>query len=373
MKKCELLQQKAREERLPPYMYQPYHEPLMPKSAWEVLPSHYEAHVKEKNAKVRALMREMSQCESFVFFADAHVRQNSMASVPIIRSILENTEVKKVIYGGDTVSAWVDEQLIEEDLAYFANAYSFAKPYVVRGNHDAAGKMLEYTDEGCCKSNDEIYRLIFAAQKDRVIGEEGKTYYYFDAPEHRLRYIILDTNELLTPYVDEHGVWQCAVDISKTQVEWFARQLGAIPADYQAIVIGHTPIYPQLKWCFPKAVVFSRLIEAYHKRETFCIHSEENGFDVDVDFSGVEGGNVILNLCGHGHVDDLFLSPTGCAACEIHTDSVRNNNGGSPDPRVAGTVSDSLLDVILIDRTTGRIRSVRYGAGNDRIIREAIE
>ncbi|MBQ9796351.1 MAG: hypothetical protein IJW50_01390 [Clostridia bacterium] len=85
-------------------MYQPYHEPLMPTSAWEVLPSHYEEHVKEKNAKVCALMREMSECEAFVFFADAHVRQNSMASVPIIRSILENTEVKKVIYGGDTVS-----------------------------------------------------------------------------------------------------------------------------------------------------------------------------------------------------------------------------------------------------------------------------
>ena len=71
MKKCELLQQKAKEEGLPPYMYQPYHEPLMPKSAWEVLPSHYEAHVEEKNAKVRALMREMSECEAFVFFADA--------------------------------------------------------------------------------------------------------------------------------------------------------------------------------------------------------------------------------------------------------------------------------------------------------------
>ena len=168
-------------------------------------------------------------------------------------------------------------------------------------------------------------------------------------------------------------MWQCAVDISKKQVEWFVHQLNAIPADYQAIVIGHTPIYPQLKWYFAKSVVFSHLIEAYHKCDKCCLHSEENGFSVDVDFSKAKGGHVILNLCGHGHVDDLFLSPTGCAACEIHTDSVRNNNGGSPDPRVEGTVSDSLLDVILIDCTSGRIQSVRYGGGKDRIIREATE
>ncbi|MBQ8310846.1 MAG: metallophosphoesterase [Clostridia bacterium] len=349
------------------WMYEPTDEPLPPASAWQSLPFYYTAHVAAKNARVQAILSDTKCAEAFVFFADAHVRQSAMTAVPIIRSILENTDVHDVIYGGDTVSAWATDESLVADVEYFARAYAFAKPYMVRGNHDMYGKAFEYTDTGAVKSNRELYELIFRADADRVIGEDGKTYYYFDHPDTKTRYIVIDTNELLTPVWDARGIWNCDVSITQTQIRWFIDLLGRIPQGWGAVVCGHTPITKQLKWAFPKACIFGDLIEAYNRRDVLNTVSWDgvDAFPVCADFTAAEG-RVILNVCGHGHIDDLYASPSGCIYVETHCESVKNNNGGSPFPRVSGTVSETVIDVMILDRNTNRLRIVRYGAGEDR-------
>ncbi|MBQ7335358.1 MAG: metallophosphoesterase [Clostridia bacterium] len=355
---------------LPRYMYEPIDEPLYPESAWERLPDYYTAHVAERNATVQKLLSEQDGCEAFVFFSDAHVRQNRMSSVPILRSILQNTGVKTVFYGGDTVSAWADDGSLVEDINYFAHAFSFAKPYMVRGNHDMYGKLFEYANTGAVKSNRELYELIFRVGAERVVGEEGKTYYYFDHPDTATRYIIIDTNEILTPYHDEKGVWNCDVSISSTEIEWFLSLLNRTPANWGVVVLGHTPFYRELRWAFPKACIFGDLIEAYNQRKCFSAMSWDgaDSFPVKADFTAAQG-EVLLTVCGHGHIDDTYISPSGCVNFEIHCDAVLTDNGGSPFARVPGTVSENVLDVMIINRHSGKIHAVRYGAGVDREVK----
>ena len=363
----EKLKEKAIEEGLPKYFYEPIEEYLMPETVWETLPDYYAAHVAEKNAKVRALKREMAGCEAFVFFSDAHVRQNRMSSVSIIRSIIQNTDIKDVFYGGDTVSAWATEESLVEDVSYFAKAYAFAKPYMVRGNHDMYGKRFEYADAGAVKSNEEVYELIFREQEPRVNGIPGKTYYYLDHDVTKVRYIIIDTNELLIPKIFDDGIWNCDVSITKEEVEWFIDLLNRTPEDYSIVVIGHTPFYEQLKYAFKKACIFGKLIEAYNQKISFSGVSweDEDAFEVDADFTASKG-RVVLTLCGHGHYDGVYISPSGCVNYQVHCDAVKTNNGGSPYERIEGTVTESAVDVILMDRNACRIETVRYGAGIDR-------
>ena len=42
------------------------------------------------------------------------------------------------------------------------------------------------------------------------------------------------------------------------------------------------------------------------------------------------------------------------------------DNGGGIYPRISGTPSESAVDAVIIDPPTGRISTVRYGAGIDR-------
>ena len=341
------------------WMYEKVDEPLPSESIWKTVPDYYTAHVEQKNARVRELMRGCRRMESFAFFTDAHVRQSAMTSVPILRSILENTDVQDVIYGGDTVSAWTDETDILLDTDYFARAYAFAKPYVVRGNHDMYGKRYHYTDRGVVKTPSEVYDSIMRDCKERVNGEAGKNYYYFDHAETQTRYIVIDTNEIISPVFIENGIWECEVDITETQLRWLIDLLSKTPLDWGVIVCSHIPITTHLKWSHPRALTFGDLIEAYNRRTEFDCGS------LHADFTAARG-RVLLCVCGHGHIDDLYVSPTGCIYVETHCDSAKNNNGGSPYPREMGTITESVIDVMILDRDTNKLHIVRYGAGEDR-------
>lgn len=351
----------------PRWMYEKIDEPLPPESVWETVPDYYSAHVDQKNARVREIMSGIKKSEAFAFFTDAHVRQSAMTSVPILRSILKNTDVRDVIYGGDTVSAWTDETDILLDIDYFMRAYAFANPYIVRGNHDMYGKRYHYTDRGVVKTPAEVYAHIMKKNASRVVGEKNKNYYYFDHPKTRTRYIVIDTNEIITPMLIENGIWECDVTITQEQIQWFINLLNETPREWGVIVCGHTPIVKELRWAFPKACIFGTLIETYNRRGRFDGISWDgaDAFPVYADFTAAEG-RVFLNVCGHGHIDDLYVSSTDCIYVETHCDSVGNNNGGSPYPRAAGTVTETVIDVFILDRDTGKLHIVRYGAGEDR-------
>lgn len=352
------------------YMYEPIGEELTDPSVWAELPDFYRSHVDAGNARVRELLASHPRSEAFVFFADAHVRQNRMYSVPILRSILENTPVSTVIYGGDTVSAWVDGATMIEDVEYFARAFSFARPYMVRGNHDMYGKLFGYADTGVAKTGEEVYSYLMQANADRVHGETGKNYYWFDSPETRTRYIVVDTNEVLTPFLDADAGWDCNVHVTDAQIDWFIDALSAIPDGYAAVVAGHIPMFSQLRWANDVSLVFGDLIEAYNLRKGLDgeVGRGAHTHRVRADFTKAKG-RVVLTVSGHGHYDDLCVTESGCVGLEIHCDAM-TDNGGSRYKKVRGTVTENVLDVVILDRATNAIYTVRYGAGVDRCVKQ---
>lgn len=352
------------------YMYEPIGERLTDPAVWAELPDFYRSHTDAANARVRELLAGHPRCEAFVFFADAHVRQNRMYSVPILKSILENTPVRTVIYGGDTVSAWVDERTMIEDVEYFERAFAFASPYTVRGNHDMYGKLFGYAGEGALKSAEEVYGYLMHDGSDRVHGEAGKNYYWFDRAETKTRYLVVDTNEILTPFVDADTGWDCTVHVSDRQIEWFVDALAAIPDGYAAVVAGHIPMFLQLRWANDIALVFGDLIEAYNLRKRLDgeVGRGEHTHRVCADFTESKG-HVVLTVSGHGHYDDLCVTESGCVGLEIHCDAM-TDNGGSRYKKVRGTVTENVLDVVILDRDTDDVYTVRYGAGIDRCIKK---
>ncbi len=334
--------------------------------------SYFDAYIREKNEEVNSAAKQIKNLEAFAFFADTHVRESRFSSVHILRSVLQNTPVKTVLYGGDTVSAYGDEEKICEDVRHFHSLYAFANLYPARGNHDIYGKPYEYSNVGYVLSNEKVYEYIFKDIQGKVHGIPGKTYYWFDHAGTKVRYIVIDTNEINITGYHENGIWdQLGVTVTTEQLAWFADVLMQTPGDYKIIVMGHIPADPHLKYANSICWVFGEMIEAYNKRAAkHCASSEKQSHvEIDVDFRGAMS-QVVLYLAGHGHRDDLYTSESGCSYYEIHTDSMCDN-GGSIYRKTVGSVTESAVDVILYDRDTGRIQSIRYGAGVNAVLREA--
>ncbi len=277
------------------------------------LPHYYKNHVTKQNQKVNDLLAGIENAAAFVFFADIHVQENTFSSPAVIASILENTPVRDVVFGGDIISSYgVEADAVAQKDMYHA-AYGFAHPYFVRGNHDVYNKIAEDSEIGFCADKSLILDWFYSDLNPEVKREEDDTYYYFDRVDEGVRYIVLDTNEVMK---------------------------------YQ-----------------PYCTVFVDIIEAFNKKTTIDYENGEH-LTAKADFSGING-KVVLCLCGHGHIDDDYISDTGCLYYEINDDSFINN-GGSKFLRPIDTVDDNAFDVIIMDLDREKIHCVRYGGGEDK-------
>lgn len=329
------------------------------------LPSYYEDYMDEKNTLVNSKMDLISNCLAFVFFTDPHIDSNKLRSPNMIYSILKNTSVKDVICGGDVISAYGDHNRIVKDCEIYKESYGFAKPYYVRGNHDNYAKATENATTGIIEPNSMVInRFIRPYHNDINIGN-GKTYYYFDRPLNKVRFISIDTNEIISKTTGTSGEFQPSYSITQEQIDWFVNTLKNTPNGYKIVLLSHSPININLAWAFDEALIFGEIVEAFNNKAT--INKTDNyAHLVNTDFSNTNG-KVILSISGHGHVDDSFVSGSGCVYYEVNCDTLLNN-GGSVYERKENSITEQSFDVVIINADNGDIHTVRYGAGIDRTL-----
>ncbi len=328
------------------------------------LPEYYSDYLKEKNHKVNGIMDRIDRCAAFVFFADLHISSNSMMSPGIIESILDNTSVRDVVCGGDVINSYGVEETALEWCRVYNESYSFAHPYFVRGNHDVYIKESETVHEGYYAPQTLVYNRFFRKHNADVVIENGKTYYYFDRPEIGVRFIAVDTNEIMDYCPVGDNYFEVSVKVSQTQVDWLADCLRSTPAGYKILMAGHRPVDPALAWYAEDANIFWQMIEAFNNK--CALRTESHGLTADCDFSGTNG-KILLYISGHGHTDDVHTSESGCVHYEVNDDAYIDN-GGSKFKRIPGTLSESALDVVIVDVDSEEISCVRYGAGEDKIL-----
>ena len=328
-----------------------------------ILPEYYRECLNNKNDTVNQKMDSIDNCVAFVFFTDLHFWSNKLKSPAIINSIIENTSVEDVICGGDIISAYGGDYEILRDEKTYKKCFGFAKPYYVRGNHDCYAKSVESATTGIIKDNSEVINRFIKPYHSDIVTEVGKTYYYYDRPQNNVRFIVLDTSEIIGETHDtETGYWQPTFSITQSQVDWFIELLKNTPEEYKIIVCNHIPINSNVLWYGSHATIFSDIIEAFNKKNT--VNVTNKGIIANANFSGTNG-KVLLSICGHGHVDSSYISDSGCVYYSVNCDTFLNN-GGSTYDRVEGTVSEQALDVVIIDVETEKIDCIRYGAGDDK-------
>lgn len=123
------------------------------------VPDYYKSQLKKKTWLIK---KDSKKCASFIYVTDTHVNSNGMHSPLLIRHLLDNTDVKTVIWGGDAISTYgdnIDEQW-EKQLQFDSILNGACNIYKVRGNHDFMTTIRKGQDEGYTYSNEKTAELL---------------------------------------------------------------------------------------------------------------------------------------------------------------------------------------------------------------------
>lgn len=273
---------------------------------------------------------------SFIFWTDQHWGANYKKSPLLIKHIMENTSIKTVVSGGDTLNgsyATVDEAY--KDLCSIRNTYrSFIGDFIpVRGNHD-------YKPDGSMVvSNNMFYGAMLQPIKEKLSIAKN-TYFYKDDNVLQLRCLFLDTKG-----TDNDGM-------GEEQIDWFKERVMELTGEWKIIIFMHavhTSKYAStgetnLSWSYPAYQLF----EALH--------------------TITPSASIIAMIGGHVHrdysstIDDILLISTTTDAGGTTASDWDINY----PVRTKGTTTEQAFDVFQVDLSNRKIYATRIGAGKDR-------
>lgn len=368
------------------------------------IPDYWKEHVDSKSVTVKGLQNSGISAFQFVWFSDMHGANglnNAGYSQPnagtsrtsnlgrVAQYITEKYDVPLVAISGDVMSqsSHNEEQAVWDEYTAIHNILSpidSEKLIMVKGNHDGSwgsasvdGTTVYYMKNIGTK---QIYNALYRKQAEdrhRVFGPDG-TYFYVDMPQ-RIRFYMLNSQTEGDNSVDENGYAnynaQKNAIFGQTQIDWFANSLNTVPEGWGVVVMAHT----QLTLGADGPVV-SGIMDAYNNRTTFSKSVSISGnywgtnvtdttyksVSVNVDFSDAKG-EIIAYFHGHNHKDIVDTASYTFPRIVITTSGgdVRDSD---PVTRVPGTATETVLDLVTIDRDAKIIYCTRFGAGYDRVI-----
>lgn len=272
--------------------------------------------------------------DSFVFITDIHYEFNDKNSPPIVKYVLNNSSVNRVVCGGDVISGGGTNTKATA-LTSLANARNSFRnigvnPLYLRGNHDNNTEISPAKPE-IAISDSELYGILWKPIENEItMGSELN--YYFDNETQKIRYICLDTGHPDTNVM------------SDAQITWMQNLITELDSSWSVLVLTH---------------------QFYSTPPT----KDGNGTKIEAGLDAIydsANATIIGVVCGHSHRDYIGTSAKGypiiCTTCDI-----RAGEGGGLT-RTKNTTTEQAFDVFHVDFTNRMIYATRIGAGSDRSV-----
>ncbi len=355
----------------------------------EYLPS----YITEEAEKVLSKVLECQTENSLVFIAssDAHLKNGDYNSETGIRHlsqamrlISERYPLDFAAYLGDMTSGGTSKdiadgknEIMRVNSALFSSHHNLPS-FVCSGGEDNLLKSYYRNDEYITQIN--LLNLIGRWNKNITDGYRTRGYFYRDFDELKVRVICLNTN-------DTYGVLLNAASdtavMSSGQLQWLCESLDlsekTTPDSWGIILLGHHPLNMIDK--FPLAV---SILEAYTKGGEINAASSD-GNNIAYDFAGKNKARIFAQFHGHLHNYKVsFITDSNIPLVSIPNAGFYNNNFYTADTytqaenltygenltynKTVNTADDTAFCVVVINKSTGKIHAVHYGAGVDRII-----
>ncbi len=293
------------------------------------LPSYWKSYLDEKIVEINAKAESYGpSADSFIFITDQHLDGSVDHSAAVINYIAKNTSIRKVVFGGDTLSGSAnDRNLLREYVESFDDELLVLG---MRGNHDADGDLTE----------NAFYDIIVRPLIDKVEAFDD-LYYCYDNNAQKVRYIITDSVASKSNYLT-----------SDEQLNWMKEKILELESDWTTIIFHHG-IWEgsQTATALEKTIDGQRLIDA-----------------VDSVYDQAKC-NIAGIISGHNHRDYYGHSSKGYALISTTTDSANYNLSRydlAIPTRTEGTTTEQSFDVVFINPKNNKMETIRIGAGENR-------
>lgn len=327
------------------------------------VPDYWQTAFSGAVSKVKALQDEGgSEVVSFVLFSDLHylASNNHVKNVGMLcAAFLDECDIPLALLTGDTVTqaALETESALLECLD---GANDLLAPIgsnrllQIRGNHDdvwgsyTSGSNTTYYVNKVAPG--KIYNKLHrkqAADFRRVFGGDG-TYFYLDNVPQKVRFICLNGHHYDGGAIT-NGTSKAMTDgFGADQLAWLRDEALAVDPDVSVVIATHIP---------PTAQTING--NTYF----LSLYSDGAAFQ---NIIASTTADIIAIFCGHCHADAIVTDPT--MGCKVVTVTCATNTPYDADwsTRVAGSDTETAMDVVSINKAARKINLTRLGFGNDR-------
>ena len=320
------------------------------------LPAYYGDYLAGIAAKVRT--RAARGRDAFWFFTDPHVPANRKMSGRVLAKLVADTGVRKVICGGDIPEAFGSQREVEKAMTDFRRHWidpveaAGGRFYLAKGNHDFTIRESMKTTTGWTLDGRAASAYILGSRAAKSVVRNASdpecAYYYFDEPKAKIRYVVIDTTDAISPM---RRYWSVETGVRTRQFAWLKdRAFGTLPKGWSAVVVNHIPL---------TTIVGDEggAKSLANVRELLEAHASE----------------IVMDLTGHMHREaqthqkGVWHVTEPCDAA--YADYIKGGLPWCPNlPRKnAGTVFENTFDAVIVGKDA-RIDFVRVGGGADRTL-----
>ena len=264
----------------------------------------------------------------------------------------------QLICGGDIPEAFGGEASVRRSMAEFSTFWvepieeAGGRLYLVKGNHDFTIRESMETQNGFTVDGRAAAAYILGSRAAKGVTKNDAdpecAYYYFDEPKARLRYVVIDTTDSISP---TRKFWAVESGVHPRQLDWLREKaFGTLPKGYSVVIVNHIPV-TTVVGDEGTSKTFTNV------RELLEAHASE----------------IVMDLTGHmhreaqTHQNGLWHVTEPCDAA--YPDYIKGGLPWCPNLpwKNAGTVFENTFDAVIVGKDA-RIDFVRVGGGADRTL-----
>lgn len=295
------------------------------------LPEMYNIYLDKRIETVKEAIKETEgNYECFFWITDIHweLDLNTRNAPAMIKYMAERTGIDKILNGGDTGNADV---ICDNAISRLRDAIGSDRVYTVTGNHEITDaskyerpfKRVDSTLRGHCR--------------DLVYGDSDRSYFYFDEPNKKMRYIGLSV-------FDVYKNGGCGSALNAQQLAWFKDVALDVGEEWTIVIFAHA-MYAVINSTDELITTPAGAVDFIHAIDSY------NGM-----------GEIACVLLGHTHRDRMLVGESGVpyiiSACDRHA----TYHGDINVPREVGTLTEQHFEVVIIDKTHKKVRLLSIGA-----------
>ena len=328
------------------------------------IPDHWQEKYDSVVESVKALqVTGGADAVSFCWFSDLHYVPTSEYTKNVGKlcaAVMNECDIPFTLFTGDTTTAsgLPTEAIL---LDYIDGAQDMLSPIghenllTCWGNHDdvwgtytpSGGTTVHFVNKVASPKMWYHMHRLQAKDTRRHYGEHG-TYFYVDDNPKRVRFICLNC-QFYDGGAISGATGQMTGNYGTEQLDWLENVALDVPSGYSVIIATHNP---------PTAQTINGA--------TYYLSQISDGEDLR-SIIQASTADIIAIFAGHCHADAYVSGDLKCPIVTI-TSAVNTPYDADWSTRVAGTDTETAIDVVTINKKTRKINCTRLGYGSDREI-----